>query len=1314
MASWAKAIIIVFTCLPFLSLHAINFNVFGNSNGMPDNTVKCITQDEMGFLWLGTFHGLCRYDGESFVTFKHRSNDALSLPFDHVEAIMAVRGGLWVGTIHGLVFYSFKNGVFHRAAIYDIDRKRISSDISVRSILLAGQKVFMVTNSGRLYVKRGKLSFEPYFPMRNQRVLSAAPFNGRFLIVQTPRYVEIFDAESNCAVSRYNMLALNTNGSVMYFSQSSKRLYIGYGIGFPSSSFTIGKHFEIKESGDDVPSNLKSAIDYHGRTVFATDGGGLCLRNGKSYKAYTPLNSNISSDAIHSLFADRQGNLWIGTYRGGLDLYSPSYNTFNILSLKNGMLTHGVVSAVHSWRGRLYVGLDGGGLNVLGPGFVRTAAYTSANSNLPDDNVLSISNGSDCLWLGVYGKGLCRFSPESGSFTTYSLAKSLGKIEYDNVWNICYDGHGNVWIITWRNVVVFNENSRHFKKMKGLEDKMASNLMCDGTSMWVSASDGIYKIDCRTKRITAHYTKGSKAFPLPVKGASYIYADRQRHFWFFGTDNVLYRMNRMEGKAVKWDLGRELGVDDVSGIRQGSGQSFYVSTDKGLFQLDGSTGRYWRISPGGNYPVTQFNHDACASFGNTLLFGGVGGLLWFDVANKLNMPREPRVFFTYADLPVSGTIARLMYGAEGNQLRLSSQDNFFTIQFTTPELASLNSVYFSYKLEGFDKGWSRPSTSRKASYTNVPPGRYRFVVRASNGVSDTGFSEACIDVVVDSPWHSTVWARCLWAFLLASALYLAFRFYRHEEDVKRTIAMKEAERDNAYSVSEAKLNFFANITHELRTPIFLITAPIEELLGKGYGTVSVPRSYLKSMHRSAMRLNRLVSRVIDLRKLEMGKLSIKKQRRNVVEFCQSLVPDFEDLCQKKNICFSFNASIRFLLLDFDPEKLDLVISNLVTNAFKYTPDGGAISLNIDDNGQTVRIHVKDNGVGIDKIYHKAIFESYFQVDPSNPSVSGDGMGLAFVKHIVKLHGGTVAVESGVGQGSDFILELPKPLGNARPAPCSPVIETPCEVESMDGSAVGNAEPRQTPSPIAVRTMLVIDDEPEALDVVSRFFMSDFKVVKASDGAEGIEAARKSLPDIVICDLMMPRMDGREFLKSLKADKRLSHIPVVVLTALSSENDKLSVFQCGADACLTKPVGLQYLRTRVEGLLKRSEEAAASDLTAVAGKNYTKKEQQFLLACKEIIDDNLARPGFDVSSLAEKLCISHSSLYRKIKSITGLSVIDFMNEYRVYHAIRLFREGEDNINVVCEKCGFNDVKNFRNAFKRKTGLSPKQYVMKLRG
>ena len=1310
--AWLKAIILALAFLPPSSLLAINFKVFVTSDGLPDNTVKCITQDEMGFLWFGTFHGLCRYDGESFVTFRHRKNVS-SLPFDHVEAILAVKGGLWVGTIHGVGFYSFRDGTFHRPTIIGLNRKSASSDISVRTFLLVGRRVFMVTNSGRLYVEGKNRSFEPYSPVRNQNVLSATSYNGRFLVVQTPRLIGIYDTKSGRTVSRYVMSSPYVDGSVMYYSRLSDRLYVGHGIGSPSRSFTIGKHFEIKQSGEAVPSNLKAVLDYRGFTVFATDGGGLYVKKGHSYQTYTPLNSNISSDAVHSLFQDRQGNLWIGTYRGGLNLYSPSFNTFNIFSMKNGKLTHGVVSAVHAWQGRLYVGLDGGGLDVFDSGLVRSETFTSANSNLPGNNVLSISNGSGCLWLAVYGKGLCRFSPRSRSFTVYSLARSLGRDEYDNVWNIRHDGYGKVWIITWRNVVVFDEKSRRFKRIKGLEGKAASNLQCDGNSMWVSAADGIYKINCLTKKITAHYSKGSKAHPLPVKGAKYLFIDNQQYFWFFGTDNVLYRINRMHGKVSRWNIGRELDVNDVVGIRQGASCSFYVSTDKGLFLFDIQTGSYWRVSSGGNTHITQFNPDACFSTGKLLFFGGVGGLLWFDSSKKLVSPHETKVFFTSADLPVSGKVVSLMYGATENTLRLSSRDNFFSIQFTVPELVSPNRVYFSWKLDGFDKAWSRPGIGRKASYTNVPPGHYRFFVRVSNGVGSASRGIACLDVVVDAPWYSTVWAWCLWTLLLAMAFYVAFMLYRHEEDVKRTIAMKEAERDNARSISEAKLNFFANITHELRTPIFLITAPLEELLGKKSGAVSVPRSYLKSMHRSAMRLNRLVSRVLDLRKLETGKLSIKKQRRNVVEFCQSLVPDFEDLCKKKNICFSFNISVHFLLLDFDPEKFELVISNLVTNAFKYTPDGGAISLNIEDNRQTVKIHVKDNGVGIDKIYHKSIFESYFQIDPSNPSVSGDGMGLAFVKHIVGLHGGTVTVDSTVGHGSDFIIELPKPLGCERPEQCSPVIETSGEAENKEDNVVDTVISEQLQSPIAARTMLVIDDEPEALDVVARFFMSDFKVVKASDGVEGIEAARNSLPDIVICDLMMPRMDGRGFLKTLKSDRRLSHIPVIVLTALSSEEDKLSVFECGADACLTKPVGLRYLRTRVDGLLKRSAELAASDLTAVAGKNYTKKNQQFLLYCKEIIDDNFMRPDFDVSFLAEKLCISHSSLYRKIKSITGLSVIDFINEYRAFHAIKLFREGEDNINVVCEKCGFNDVKNFRNVFKRKTGLSPKQYVMKLR-
>lgn len=470
--------------------------------------------------------------------------------------------------------------------------------------------------------------------------------------------------------------------------------------------------------------------------------------------------------------------------------------------------------------------------------------------------------------------------------------------------------------------------------------------------------------------------------------------------------------------------------------------------------------------------------------------------------------------------------------------------------------------------------------------------------------------------------------------------------------------------------------------------------------------VSVPRTYLMNMYRNAMKLSKLVTRMIDLRKLEQGKLKLDLHTQNVVSFCKDLVPDYESLCQQKNIIFHFLPAKTIIRLNFDAEKLEIILTNLVSNAFKYTPEGGKVVLVIDETSENVMFSVEDNGIGIEKEFQDMVFERFFQVDSSQSIAMGDGIGLSFVKYLVELHGGEVHLESEFGKGSKFMFSIP--LKDENKEEKVEEVEVLPDVEK-EKSLLLNAQPM---SPTATHTLLLIDDEPEILELMERSLIEDFRILKANNGMDGLTVVRKELPDLIVCDVMMPKMDGMAFLEALKEDKELAHIPIIMLTAKIAEEDQIVAFDSGADAYLTKPVSLKFLRNRIDYLLARTESVVMANALAKSEKNYTKEEQRFLLKCKETIDEHLMNPNLGVVFMAEKLGMSHSSFYRKIKSVTGMSGMDFINEYKVFKAVQLFNGGETNVSSVCVKCGFNDIKSFRDAFKKKMNISPKQYVMQL--
>lgn len=1289
------------------TIFAKHFKVLDISNGLSNNTVKCITQDKQGFIWLGTFDGLCRFDGVDFTIFRHQAEDSLSIVNNHVEKLLATDRGLWVGTQDGLNFYAYEDNRFYPAWRTLPGGKRQKMGKAVKDIVKVGEQLFVLNAHRELFVYTGeKHTFSLYDCPITEPFLAIAPYKENLLLAQTSKALYILRADEGKVVSRIELKDKDSSDNILYYSAASNRVYVGYGIGYGSDAFEVDENMNLHKLDIPVPSDLKAVADYDGQTFFGTDGKGLVCLSDNMTQSYLPANSNISSDAIHALYADNDNNLWIGTYRGGLNLCSAHFGWFNTLTVADRQLTQGIVTAVLSRNHLLYVGLDGGGLNVYDKLTGKTSAYTTANSDIAGNHLLSLSDDGKHVWMGIYGKGLCRFTPGSHTFTTFPLPPIGNKTNPNRVWEVKDDGKGHVWGIG-EDVWIFDKAAETFTPVSELTGAGASGICFDENSVWIATTtSGLYKLEAQTGKIMKHYHKNSDEMPLAGNYIRYIYMDSRHRLWFATEYSGLYKLDEASGILTHYDERQGLTDRSVVSIREDKQGYYWMGTSNGLFRYDPDSNTFLRFGKEDNLPFVQFNYNACYVQDDVFYFGTIGGLVWFKPEEIRYKQHSNKVYFTGIELLNRERKAIHLYGDHPKEIRLSYDQNFFTVHFSTPELAAPDKVYFSCYMENFEQGWQETGHNRQVSYTNVPPGEYLFHVKSSDNGSKWSEHVSCLRIIITPPWWQTGWATTLWCLLSLGVLAAIFWFYQRELNIKHLVSLNEIEKNAVKTISEAKLNFFTNITHELRTPIFLITAPLEELLASDKGPVQVPKSYLTAMYRNAMRLNKLISRIIDFRKLESGKLKLELQRLNVVAFCKEMTVDYEALCQQKNILFYFQPSKTIIRLDVDPEKLETILSNLVSNAFKYTPEGGKITFTISETDERVDFIIEDNGIGIKKEYHEAIFDSFFQVDPSNPSVMGDGIGLSFVKHLVELHQGTVSVESRPEHGSKFTCSIPKLKQEEVPMPKEEALIID------DAKNQGKGETAVIQSPAAGRSILIIDDEKETVEILERFLIEDFKILKANNGLDGLAIAQELLPDLIICDVMMPKMDGTEFLAIVKNDKKLSHIPVIMFTAKSSEEDKMAAFDSGADAYLTKPISLKYLRKRINHLLTRSASVEMVKSISSSEKKYSKEEQRFLLQCREIIDDNLTNADFDVAFLTEKLGMSHSSLYRKVKTTTGMSVIEFINEYRIFKAVQYFKDGETNVGVVSLKCGFNDTKNFRDAFKRKMQVTPTQYIQQL--
>lgn len=1297
---------VMFLLIGLFSIYAVakDFKILDTSNGLPDNTVKCIAQDSQGFIWMGTFNGLCRFDGSNFIVYRHNSFTENSLADNLVESLLAIDNCLWIGTGNGLNYYSLEENRFYSCSYLTASGEKRPMNIFIRNIISCNGRILVLTADNELLIQEKEQTFTICDYGKNIVWLAIANYKDDLFFAYSTQGLYVIDLKKQIIVSHCPSNSHMLNYSTLYYSKNQETVYLGAGIGYTGKAFKVASDINIQEQESFSLSAVKAIVDYDDGVLFGTDGGGMVKLKDGIFIHYTPKNSNISSDAIHSLFVDKEDCLWIGTYRGGLNLYSLYYNWFHSLTMKEGSLSHNVVTAIHPESDKIYIGLDGGGLNIYDRATGRIAVYSQQNSNIAGNNVLSICGNEKWLWLAIYEKGLCRFSRTTHTFKNYDLSSLDSKFNSNQIWDLQQDEEGNIWILG-SVVYVFNPDSESFILIAGIHD--ASSLVFDNEKVWISTThSGLYKLDKKSRRICEHYHKASEKLALESNSIRYMFMDSSGNLWLAMESAVLCKMNERKNEIITYVNQRKLMGNKVVCMQEDRLGYLWMGTYNGLYRCDVNNNSFIHFGEMDNLRAGQFNYHACAQDSDFIYMGSTKGMFWFKPEKIQYSHQVSPVYFTSLELLNESQKKYHLFGTKGEKITLPYNENFFTIRFSVPEMLTPDKINFLCYMEGFEQGWQEIGMERQVSYTNIPPGEYFFYVKSTDSSGKWNNELSCLRIVITPPWWQTGWAWCLWILFISGAVFSIFWFYRRELNIQHLVQLKEIEKDTARNINEAKLQFYTNITHELRTPIFLITAPLEELMVGSKHVVSVPKSYLISIYRNAMKLNKLISRMIDLRKLESGKLKLELRCQNVVSFCKDLISDYEALCQQKNIIFHFLPAKTIIKLDFDADKLEIILSNLISNAFKYTPEGGKIVLSIDEKENHIVFAVEDNGIGIQKEFQEMIFERFFQINSSRMVSTGDGIGLSFVKHLVELHDGTICVESESGKGSKFIFTIPLREHTEALHDAEVVIVPLAEVNKRHVAEV------QVASPTAPYTILLIDDEPEILEILERSLVEDFRILKANNGMDGLALVRGQLPDLVICDVMMPKLDGMEFLSLMKGDKKLLHIPVIMLTAKTTEEDQMVAFNSGADAYLTKPISLKYLRNRINHLLARTESVAVTNVLTGTEKNYTKEEQRFLLKCKEAIEEHLMNSELGVAFLAEKLGMSDSSFYRKIKAVTGMSGIEFINEYRIFKAVQLFKSGETNVNSVCVKCGFNDSRSFRDAFKKKMHISPKQYVVQL--
>lgn len=1314
---------IVFICLtvsqafPISEPSTVHIKVISVNDGLPDNSINDIVEDEYGFIWIATWNGLARFDGKYVTTYRHTKDKNSNNLSNMVRCIKPGNGGLWVGSDTGLDFFRYQDGIFyHSYYIRENETDEVLLKSRVSHILRHGKDIFALTVNGDLMRLDQSCSaadgthtvFRMLPKPRNRRYADMSEFTEGRIIVLSNDGITLFSSDGKRELF-HNPIQCNYDPNLnLFFDRSSMTVTIGGGVGSETREYHIDRSGKLTD-GKTVPqySNLMSMASDGDTLYYGTDGNGMFVKENNKMVRFTPDNSSLPCDAIYKVYADSNHNLWIGSYRHGVFMLSHNLNAYSVMDKHSGKLCYDIVTAVIPDGDMLYLGLDGGGLEVLDTKTGRYRHYNKSNSQMPADNVVSIVKDGKTLWAAVYGTGLVECDLAANRFQTYKADKS---IEPGNkLWIIKDDGAGNLWV-GGNSLSVFDKQSHEFKVIDGTQNSDVLSMTMDGKTVLVSTRwNGLLQVDRSRRAVTfRHSDSPSKGgITLPGRKAPFVFVDSRHYVWVDVDNEMLCKIDLARKRITKIYRHRadETGIQILSMVEDNGG-NLLIGTNHGLLKY--IRNRDIILPLNDERMPRMFTFNASAKDFNTAYFGTTSGLLRYPLNQSIETHDLYATVFTGLEVLNNGGKNIPLFSKGDTTVELDNDQNFFKVNFTVPEMTNPEQIKFECRLEGFEDGWRDVTDTRSAIYTYVPAGRYRMLVRHT--MPDGSWSvPAAMTIRIHPAWYATtlmiiVWISLSLAVLMAIAL-IWHKFIKNREKIR----IAEVEKESANRLNEAKLDFYANITHELRTPCFLISAQIEEMYDSG--RQSVPVNNLGGIYRNSAKLNKLISHIIDFRKTDTGYLTLNARRIDIQALMGELAGDYEQLCRQKSLTFNFSYTQPPIEAEVDPDKLELIVTNLISNAYKYTGKGGCVSLDLKENEDTVEISVADNGIGIVDKLQDTIFEPFVRTERGQKISNGDGIGLAFVKELVELHHGDITVESKINEGSRFTVRLPKKQNKSfRMSPDHN--NTASVTHKPDIFRPGNQDASEVriSDPTATRSILLIDDNQDVLSVLVKAFEDDYRVTEMSDAKEAVELVRKGGFDVVITDLMMPDYDGHQVLKALKNDKRTRDIKIVVFSALTSEKDMITAFDEGADAYLTKPIPVKVLVKQVERLFEQDNNE--TPMPSTSG-NYNREEQKFLLECRRIINECMTDDDFDIAMLSQRLSMSHSALYKKIKSMTGLSVIDFINEYRVYKATQLFKDGITNVQTVAEMCGFKDVKTFRETFKRKMQMPPKQYMLKIR-
>ncbi|MBN2774576.1 MAG: response regulator, partial [Prolixibacteraceae bacterium] len=1023
---------------------------------------------------------------------------------------------------------------------------------------------------------------------------------------------------------------------------------------------------------------------------------------------------------------DSKGETWIGT-RGGLNLLARSkqvFHKFSAMPDDNNFLNSSIIYAI--WidnEGNIYVGTEDGGVNIYNP-TTGKYNYLTAEGQSPfalSQNCIKafLDDGKGNLWIGTFLGGIDILNLKTSHITNYSHDPGNNSSLSDNrVWDFTMDKSGQIWIATTKGVDRFdpkNNSFIHYPQIFGVEQVAWIDSDSDN-NIWIGAIDEIIIYNQSSKQIT-RFKERSRSF----------FEDHKNRYWITTFDRGIAIYSKSEGPLKYYNEDDGLANNQSLCILEDNDYNLWISTNNGLSKFNPELESFQNFTYNDGLQNNQFCYlSSYKAKSGELLFGSISGFNVFNpeeiVPYNTNVPivlTDLKIFNKSVEIGDDKKSVLTKSISETNELTLDFSQNVFTIEFAALNYVNSENNLYSYYLEGFDRDWNEPSNIRTATYTNLNPDEYILHIKLVNPGTPAESPELQLKINITPPFWKTTLFRILIILSIILLIYTLVKFIINREKIKNDLILERINARKLHELDMLKLRFFTNISHEIRTPLTLIIGPIEKMLTKKINPEEIP-DHLKLVHRNAKQLDRLINQLLDFRKLESGNLKLNLTQSDIVSFVSEIVHSFDEFAKEKEITLSFNTLKKNLVTIFDPDKVEKILNNLLSNAFKFTGSGGKITVNLslvfdsDDEDyehsqaerQFIELTVKDTGQGIKSKNLDKIFNRFFQTGKENDN-PGTGIGLALVKELVKLHKGDIFVTSKPGKGSKFTIRIPYETSLQEMQSTQTDDEESAVYEKDNSAQNENSDIFQS------KIMLIVEDNPDVRFFIKSHFNGVYKILEAKNGQDGWEKALQIIPDVIISDIMMPDVDGYEFCKKIKKDERTSHIPILLITALHSKEHELKGLSYGADDYITKPFDIQVLQAKVENMLsiRESLKEKFTNTVILEPKNVviSSPDERFLQKVIEIVENNISDSELDIEQFALKVGVSRMQLYRKLHALTDMTVKEFIRHIRLKRATQLLVQKKMNISEIAFAVGFKDLSHFRKCFRREFGMSATEYI-----